>query len=91
MNTASSAIFMDESREADIIGRLLEVQKKNGWLPRKEVERIAKETRTPLAKVYGIATFYDFFSLNLHKKKEEIRKCLNHDCRLKGSEIIESS
>ena len=61
-----------------------------GYLPVEVLRIIAKEMDTPLAEVYGIATFYSQFSLN-PKGEVAISVCLGTACYVKGSgEIIEA-
>lgn len=61
-----------------------------GYLP-VEVQRIvAKETNVPLEKIYGIVTFYSFFSL-FPKGKFRISVCLGTACYVKGSGDIYNS
>lgn len=58
-----------------------------GWLPDDALEAVAAELGLPVAKVYGVVTFYDLF----HQKpvgRHRIRICTNLSCQLRGSEEI---
>lgn len=58
-----------------------------GYLPREILEIIAEELKIPLAKVYGVVTFYSYF--NTEKKgKYRISVCLGTACFVKGAEAV---
>lgn len=58
-----------------------------GFLPREIMEIIAEELKIPLAKVYGVVTFYSYF--NTEKKgKNRISVCLGTACFVKGAEAV---
>src|ERR1700712_1723575 len=55
-----------------------------GWLPDEAIAAVAAELDLPLAKVYGVVTFYDLY----HQKpvgRHRIRVCTNLSCQLRGS------
>jgi NADH-quinone oxidoreductase E subunit len=58
-----------------------------GWLPDEAIAAVAAELDLPVAKVYGVVTFYDLY----HQKpvgRHRIRVCTNLSCELRGSEEI---
>ena len=58
-----------------------------GWLPDEAIAAVAAELDLPLAKVYGVVTFYDLY----HQKpvgRHRIRVCTNLSCQLRGSDEI---
>ena len=58
-----------------------------GWLPDEAIAAVAAELDLPVAKVYGVVTFYDLY----HQKpvgRHRIRVCTNLSCQLRGSEEI---
>jgi NADH-quinone oxidoreductase E subunit len=58
-----------------------------GWLPDEAIAAVAAELELPVAKVYGVVTFYDLY----HQKpvgRHRIRVCTNLSCQLRGSEEI---
>ena len=55
-----------------------------GYLPEKALKRISEVLGYTLAKIYGVATFYSFFSL-YPKGKYRISVCLGTACYVKGS------
>jgi NADH-quinone oxidoreductase subunit E/NADP-reducing hydrogenase subunit HndA len=66
---------------------LEEVQKKYGYVPLEIQEVISQETNIPVSEIYGVVTFYNFFSLN-PKGKYVIGVCLGTACYVKGSQTI---
>ena len=52
-----------ENQENELINVLHRVQGKLGYLPAEVQEIIAKELNTSVAKVYGVVTFYSFFTM----------------------------
>lgn len=55
-----------------------------GYLPEKALQVISQELDITLAKIYGVATFYSFFSL-YPKGQYKISVCLGTACYVKGS------
>lgn len=58
-----------------------------GWLPDEAIAAVAAELDLPVAKVYGVVTFYDLY----HQRpvgRHRIRVCTNLSCQLRGSEEI---
>ena len=58
-----------------------------GWLPDEAIAAVAEELELPVAKVYGVVTFYDLY----HQKpvgRHRIRVCTNLSCQLRGSDEI---
>jgi NADH-quinone oxidoreductase E subunit len=58
-----------------------------GWLPDEAIAAVAAELGLPVAKVYGVVTFYDLFHQN-PVGKHRIRVCNNLPCQLRGAEEI---
>lgn len=57
------------------------------YLPREVQEHIAKRLDIPVAKVYGVVTFYSFFTME-KKGKYMINICLGTACFVRGSDKI---
>lgn len=79
------AKYKDEPSPLMVI--LEEVQKKYGYVPLEIQEVISQETGIPAAEIYGVVTFYNFFSLQ-PKGKYVIGVCLGTACYVKGSQAI---
>lgn len=67
-----------------LIPILQEAQDIYGYLPIEVQKIVAKEMDIPLEKIYGVVTFYSFFSL-YPKGKYKISVCLGTACYVKGS------
>ena len=61
-----------------------------GYLPRPVQEYVAEMTNRPLSEVYGVTTFYSFFTL-FPKGRHTIRVCLGTACYVKGGKKILAS
>ncbi len=66
---------------------LSDVQKKYGYVPFEVQEIISNETGIPVAEIYGVVTFYSFFSLE-PKGKFVVGVCLGTACYVKGAQQI---
>ena len=67
-----------------LIPVLHEAQAIYGYLPMEVMQKIADGLNLPVAKVYGVATFYSQFSLE-KKGKYRINVCMGTACYVKGS------
>lgn len=66
---------------------LSDIQRKYGYIPL-EVQRIvSEETGVPVAEIYGVVTFYAFFSIT-PKGKYVIGVCLGTACYVKNSQAV---
>ncbi len=63
------------------------IQKKYGYIPLDVQELVAKELDVPFSEVYGVVTFYNFFSLN-PKGKYVIGVCLGTACYVKNAQLV---
>jgi len=66
---------------------LSDIQREYGYIPIDVQELISAETGIPVAEIYGVVTFYSFFSLD-PKGKNVIGVCLGTACYVKGSQQI---
>ncbi|MBN2493638.1 MAG: NAD(P)H-dependent oxidoreductase subunit E [Deltaproteobacteria bacterium] len=67
-----------------IISILESIQSKYGYLPRKALEAVAKETGRSLVDLYGVATFFRAFSLE-PRGRHLVSVCLGTACHVRGS------
>ena len=58
-----------------------------GYLPAEVQEIVARELKIPVAKVYGVVTFYSFFSM-IPKGKNPISICMGTACYVRGGEKV---
>ncbi|MDR3600548.1 MAG: NADH-quinone oxidoreductase subunit NuoE [Desulfosporosinus sp.] len=66
-----------------LIPILQEAQEVYGYLPADVLKRISKGTRIPLAKIYGVVTFYSQFRL-APVGRNLINVCLGTACHVRG-------
>ena len=70
-----------------LIQVLNEIQKEIGFLPISAQKKVANGLDIPEKEVYGVTTFYSFFSLT-PQGKTNIRVCLGTACFVKGGKKI---
>ena len=75
------------NEEGELINVLHGVQDKLGYLPAEVQEVIAKELNMSVAKVYGVVTFYSFFSM-IPQGEHPISICMGTACYVRGSEQV---
>lgn len=80
-------IVHTEGRAGALIRVLQQVQEVIGYLPETVLRIIAREMKVPLSEIYGIVSFYHFFSL-IPKGKYVIQVCLGTSCYVKGGQRI---
>lgn len=71
-----------------LIQVLEEVQGVTGYLPESVQRRVARGLGLPLSQVYGVVTFYSFFTMR-PRGKFQIRVCLGTACHVRGGSQIE--
>jgi NADH:ubiquinone oxidoreductase subunit E len=76
-----------QRRHGSLIPVLKEVQDICGYLPKKVQHRIAQGLQLPPSQVYGVVSFYAFFT-TVPRGKHIIRVCLGTACYVKGSKLI---
>jgi bidirectional [NiFe] hydrogenase diaphorase subunit len=73
-----------------LIETLHSVQESFGYLDDESLRYVAKSLRTPLSKVYGVATFYHFFTLKPQGEHSCV-VCTGTACHIKGSDFLLSA
>ena len=76
-----------ENQEGELINVLHQIQSKLGYLPAEVQEVIAKELKMSVAKVYGVVTFYSFFTM-LPQGEHPISICMGTACYVRGAEQV---
>ena len=66
---------------------LSDIQKEYGYIPLEVQELVSAKTGIPVAEIYGVVTFYSYFSLE-PKGKYVIGVCLGTACYVKGSQMV---
>ncbi len=76
-----------KSREGNLIMVLHEIQKHYGFVPRNIAMFLAGELKIPLARIYEVITFYNYFRLE-PPAEFTIAVCTGTACYLKGAPKI---
>ncbi|MGI6321444.1 MAG: NADH-quinone oxidoreductase subunit NuoE [Bacteroidales bacterium] len=71
----------------ELINVLHKSQDHFGYLPAEVQEVIAHELRIPVAKVFGVVTFYSFFTM-IPKGKYPVSICMGTACYVRGAEKV---
>ena len=66
---------------------LSDVQKEYGYIPLEVQEIISQELDVPVSDIYGVVTFYSFFSLT-PKGRYVIGVCIGTACYVKGGQNV---
>ena len=75
------------NKPGEAINVLHKVQGEFGYLPAEVQEVIAQELNVSVAHIYGIVTFYSFFTM-LPKGEHPISVCLGTACYVRGAEKV---
>ena len=71
----------------EVINVLHKVQGEFGYLSAEVQELVAEELHIPVARVYGIVSFYSFFTMT-PKGRYPISVCLGTACYVRGAEKV---
>jgi len=71
----------------ELINILHGCQELFGYLPAEVQEVISSEIGVPVAKIYGVVTFYSFFTMT-PKGKHPISICMGTACYVRGAEKV---
>jgi len=76
-----------KGKTGSVIRALNKAQEIFGYLPREVQERVAKGIGRPLSEVYGIVTFYSFFTI-VPKGKHSVCACMGTACYVRGGQQV---
>ena len=76
-----------DNKPGEVINVLHKVQGEYGYLPAEVQELVAKELGIPVSRVYGIVSFYSFFTMT-PKGEHPISVCLGTACYVRGAEKV---
>jgi len=81
--------FIEEwkSKQGSLIMILHKTQEVYGYISRPAAEKVSRLVGIPLARVYGVITFYHFFKTT-KPGKHKISVCLGTACYLKGAQDL---
>ena len=76
-----------KDKPGNLIMVLHKVQQEYRYVPREVAFRVAELLEVPLAKIYGVITFYHLFKLK-QPGRHQIAVCMGTACYLKGGEDL---
>lgn len=81
--------FIDEwkTKPGSLIMILHKIQETFSYIPREAAEKMSRMVGIPLARVYGVITFYHYFKTT-KPGKFKISVCLGTACYLKGGQDL---
>jgi NADH-quinone oxidoreductase subunit E len=74
-------------KEGNLIMVLHQIENRYGYMPREISFEVAKRLHIPLARIYEVITFYNYFKLEL-PGKYLVSVCMGTACYLKGAQAI---
>ena len=79
-------VFIDslETKKGSLISVLHKAQEIFGYLPREIQEYVAEKLNESLANVYGVVSFYSFFTM-VPKGEHPISVCMGTACYVRGA------
>ena len=77
--------YQDEKTPLMMI--LSDIQNEYGYIPLEVQEIVSQQTGISVAEIYGVVTFYSFFSMT-PKGKHVIGVCMGTACYVKGSQQV---
>lgn len=72
------------SQRDNLIPILECIQEENGYIPEEAIIKVGRFLKLPASKIYGVATFYDYFRFE-PKAKYSIAICNGTACHLLGA------
>jgi NADH:ubiquinone oxidoreductase subunit E len=79
-----AVILEKKDLQNPLIEILRQAQEIFGYLPMEVQEFISREMNIPISKIYGVVTFYNFFSMK-PRGKYNVNVCLGTACYVKGA------
>ena len=82
-------VFIDslETQEGSLISVLHKAQGIFGYLPREIQEYVADKLNESLANVYGVVSFYSFFTM-VPKGEHAVSVCMGTACYVRGADKV---
>ena len=92
LNAASAARIREicdryKDEKTPLMMILSDIQNEYGYIPLEVQEVVSEKTGISVAEIYGVVTFYSFFSLK-PKGKYVIGGCLGTACYVKGAQQV---
>lgn len=83
----SNLIKKWKDKEGNLIMILHEIEDMFGYVPRVVSFQLSKELDIPMARIYEVLTFYNYFKLE-PPGRHRIAICMGTACYLKGAQVI---
>ena len=87
LNTIKEICKSFDNKPGELINVLHKTQEHFGYLPAELQEVVAQELNVSVAKVYGVVTFYSFFTM-IPKGKYPISICTGTACYVRGADNV---
>ena len=87
LSTVDAIIEQYRSKPGSLIPVLEDVQDALGYLPASIQKKIALGLGVPFSEVYGVVTFYSFFTM-VPRGKHTVKCCLGTACYVRGGKKI---
>lgn len=75
------------TKKGSLISVLHKAQEIFGYLPHEVQEYVAAKLELPLSKVYGVVSFYSFFTM-LPKGEHPVSVCMGTACYVRGADKV---
>lgn len=85
--TVDAIIERYRSKPGSLIPVLEDIQEAIGYLPRSIQRRVALGLSIPFSEVYGVVTFYSFFTM-VPRGRHTVRCCLGTACYVRGGKKV---
>lgn len=76
-----------DNQPGELINILHKAQEYFGYLPAEVQQVIARQLNIPVSKIYGVVTFYSFFSMT-PKGEHPVSVCMGTACYVRGAEKV---
>jgi NADH:ubiquinone oxidoreductase subunit E len=81
--SVDAIIQRHKGKRGALIPVLEEIQEAVGYLPKSIQSRVSRALKVPFSEVYGVVTFYSFFTM-VPRGKHTVRCCLGTACYVRG-------
>ena len=85
LSLVDAVIERYKSNPGSLIPALEEIQEAIGYLPKTIQRRVALGLKIPFSEVYGVVTFYSFFTM-VPRGRHTVRCCLGTACYVRGGQ-----
>ena len=82
--SVDSAVSAHGTDSSALIQVLLEIQRRNRWLPKESLIQVSERLNVPLTQIYHVSTFYKAFSL-VPKGRHSMCVCVGTACQVRGA------